>query len=413
MKRKIIGAVLIVAVLYIVVDQFKGDVIGWYVDNHMPRPTATPSAPAPDQIALTWSGDPQTTQTIQWRAAPAVTDGAVQYRLGAAEFVADAVRTVIADKLVENDPENARFSATLTGLEPGAVYAYRVGSPAIDAWSPWDEFRTAPSAPHAFSFVYLGDPQEGLDVFGQTLAKAYETSPEAAFTIIAGDLVNSGSYRSEWDDFFANGAPWFGRRTLIPALGNHDYDPDAPYMYLDLFTLRENGPADFPAERAYSFTYGNAFFVVLDSNIGIESQVEWLDRELTANADAKWKFAIYHHPAYASRRARDNHELRARWGALFDKHHVDMALQGHDHAYLRTYPMRDGERAPSAAEGTYYVVSVSGTKYYEQEERDYTEAGFEETSTYQVLDIETGPDRLTYRAYDLEGTVRDEVIIEK
>ena len=25
---------------------------------------------------------------------------------------------------------------------------------------------------------------------------------------------------------------------------------------------------------------------------------------------------------------------------IFDKHHVDLVLQGHDHAYLRTYPLR-------------------------------------------------------------------------
>jgi len=38
-------------------------------------------------------------------------------------------------------------------------------------------------------------------------------------------------------------------------------------------------------------------------------------------------------------------------GALFDKYHVDMALQGHDHAYLRTYPMNNQERVDSPQKG--------------------------------------------------------------
>jgi len=412
--KSITLGLLAVVALYVLYDQFKGDVVGDYVDHYMPRPTATPSSADPDQVALTWSDEPTTTMAVQFRTHPDVTAGWVEFGPNSdAAARIEATRRIGADKLVENDPVNSRFAATMTGLEPGTDYRYRVGSPPAEAWSAWRTFTTAPAETEAFSFVYLGDPQLGLDTFGETLDAAYAVSPGAVFTVIAGDLVNSGSYRSEWDDFFANGDPWFARRPLIPALGNHDYDPDAPYLYLDLFTLRTNGPANFPPERAYHFSYGNALFVVLDSNIRIADQTAWLEKTLAEHEDAVWKFAIYHHPAYSSRRARDNAEVRELWGALFDEYHVDLAFQGHDHAYLRTYPMRGGERVESAAEGTYYVVSVSGTKYYDQEARDYTAVGFEETSTYQIIDIETNPDRLTYVAYDLEGNERDRIEIAK
>ena len=33
--------------------------------------------------------------------------------------------------------------------------------------------------------------------------------------------------------------------------------------------------------------------------------------------------------------------------------------------------------------------------------------------TYQTIDITTNPDRLTYRAYDKDGALKDELIIEK
>ena len=91
-------------------------------------------------------------------------------------------------------------------------------------------------------------------------------------------------------------------------------------------------------------------------------------------------------------------------GELFDRYHVDMALQGHDHAYLRTWPMRDGHRVDSHDEGTYYVVSSAGSKFYGQGDFDYTAVGFMNTSMFQVLDIRIEGHRLHYRAYDAEAT---------
>ena len=75
--------------------------------------------------------------------------------------------------------------------------------------------------------------------------------------------------------------------------------------------------------------------------------------------------------------------------------------------------MKGGQPVSSPSEGTIYIVSVSGTKMYEQDARDYTEFGMTNTSTYQVLDVQISGDRLVYRAYDIDGQKRDEVIIEK
>ena len=90
-----------------------------------------------------------------------------------------------------------------------------------------------------------------------------------------------------------------------------------------------------------------------------------------------------------------------------------MVLQGHDHAYLRTYPMKDNRQVNAPKNGTIYVVSVSGTKMYSQGDYDYIEKGFTKTSTFQVLDIQISGDRLVYRSYDLDGRIKDEFVIEK
>ena len=183
-------------------------------------------------------------------------------------------------------------------------------------------------------------------------------------------------------------------------------------MYLEIMNLLENGPDNVEKERAYSFEYSNALFVILDSNLPADQQTAWLDKTL-AESKATWKFAVYHHPAYSSAPSRDNGDIRKRWGDLFDKHHVDVALQGHDHAYLRTFPMKGGKRVGSAKEGTIYIVSVSGTKMYSQDKRDYTEFGMTNTPTYQTLDIQISGNRLLYRAYDIDGNLKDSFTIEK
>ena len=200
---------------------------------------------------------------------------------------------------------------------------------------------------------------------------------------------------------------------MVPAIGNHENQGGHPTLYLDLMRVPENGPPKIEPGRAYWYRYSNAVFIVLDTNIPPEGQKKWLEETLKANKDVPWKFAVYHHPAYSSAPSRDNKAIREHWTPLFDKYHVDLALQGHDHAYLRTYPMKGGKRVDKPKDGTVYIVSVSGTKMYKQDKRDYTEFGMTDTPTYQVLDIQVSGNRLVYRSYDIEGNLKDNLIIEK
>ncbi len=385
------------------------------------RFTDYPATERPDQVVLTWSGDPKTSQAIQWRTNTTVTSGMVRYIESdrAAQVDAEDWKTAEADTvplvndILVNDPVCHRHTVVLTGLNPGTTYAYMAGDGSASGWCEAAEFTTAPEGTESFKFIYMGDAQSGLDTWGTLVQDAYAKQPQARFYVMAGDLVNRGNERSEWDSFFYNARGIFDRRQLVPCIGNHECQGElGPWMYLDLFDLPDNGPSTIPTERTYAFEYSNAIFIVLDSNLPAQEQTGWLEEQL-AGTDATWKFVVYHHPAYSSGPRRDNPEVRNLWGALFDQYHVDVALQGHDHAYLRTYPMKNQERVDSPAEGTIYIVSVSGIKFYEQGEFDYTEFGMTNVSTYQVLDIEVSGDTLQYKAYDVDGTVRDEFIIEK
>lgn len=421
MKRRLVmGACALVALtaLYLIAGELKSPLKAWYADNYMPRATDTVAGEQPGQICLTLGADPKTTLVAQWSTAPSVADGAVEYREAAAPEAAAvriaAQRNEITDPMLKNDPVNHRFSAAMGGLKPETKYQYRVGSPEKNAWSEWTEIATAPESGKPFSFVYMGDPQQGLEFWGKLLHTCKGKYPDAAFYLIAGDLVDRGKYRDEWDVFFNAAKGVFDRRAIVPVLGNHDYSSKpSPEIYLKLFTLPENGPVDFPKEHAYAFHYGDALFVILDANRDPKDQAAWLDEQLK-NSTAKWKLVSFHQPIYSSSPNRDNPELREVWGPIFDTHHVDVVMQGHDHAYLRTPPMCRGQKVTSYTEGTIYVVSVSGTKYYKQVKHDYAAVEFPNVSTYQIVDIATTPkNSLTYRAYDIDGTVKDEFVIEK
>ncbi len=382
--------------------------------------TQHPTTAKPDQITLTWSEDPQKTQTIQWRTGPSVDKGEVQWvkksdynRFQPAKpkrTKATAFR--MEDENLVNDPVVHRHTATLTGLEPDTSYLYSVGDGSNDNWSALAEFTTAPEQTKPFSFIYMGDAQNGLDRWGSLVQRAYRQRPDAAFYIMAGDLVDRGNERDDWDSFFHNARSIYNHRPIVPAIGNHENQGGHPSMYLQMFDLPKNGPEDIEPERAYSFRYSNSEFFVLDTNLTLESQTVWLEEALKKST-AVWKFAVYHHPAYSSSPDRDNPGIRQHWTPLFNKYHLDMALQGHDHAYLRTYPIKDQKNVASTAEGTVYIVSVSGTKYYEQGQREYTEFGMTNVSTFQVLDIQISGNRLVYRSYDIDGKLRDNLIIEK
>lgn len=382
----------------------------------------------PDQVAIAFGPDPARSLIWTWRTAPDVTStavrlvpvlkaGAIPDESATLRLVSGEAQTVELPDLL-NDPIVLRHRVTVSGLRPDTVYAYSLGDGTTGGWSSWRFVRTAPSTPRNYRFLYLGDAQCGLEGWGQLLRRAWRRNPDAGFLLLAGDLVDRGNERTNWDHFFLRAEGVLDSVPFMPCAGNHEYLDKGPWLYSAFFDLPRNGPSGIDPKLVYSFEYGNAFVAVLDSTLAVadrrmaEIQAKWLDSAL-GKSQATWKFVMFHHPLYASHRSRENLGLRDAWLPVFDRHHVDLVLQGHDHAYLRTYPMRANQRVASSAQGTTYVVSVSGDKYYEQDPRDYTEVGLTNLSTYQTIDIDVLSNRLTYRAWDVEGREVDSLVIDK
>jgi hypothetical protein len=383
--------------------------------------THVPSTRTPDQIIISFGIDPATQLVWGWRTAPEVSGSVVKLRRKVGprdERIVTGTSSLLSTRDVLNDPQTRRHSVRVHGLEPDTIYEYSVGDGTECGMSTWKTVRTAPRSGGDFALMYLGDPQCGLERWGKLLADAYKRRPDVGAVLIAGDLVDRGNERTNWDHFFLRAAGVFDRVPVMPSVGNHEYLDQGPRLFRAFFDLPENGPYDIDSDLVYRFEYADAFVAVLDSTLAVSDpalarkQAEWLDAAL-ANTRRKWKLVMFHHPVYASHPTRENAGLHETWVPVFDRHHVDLVFQGHDHAYLRTYPMRDNRRVASPRDGTVYVVSVSGDKYYDQDPRDHTEVGFTHVSTYQTIDISAHHNQLSYRSWDESGREVDRFMIEK
>jgi 3',5'-cyclic AMP phosphodiesterase CpdA len=137
-----------------------------------------------------------------------------------------------------------------------------------------------------------------------------------------------------------------------------------------------------------------------------------MEKLLAANPN-KWTIVTFHHTIYSMARDRDNKEVRDAFQPLFDKYHVDLVLQGHDHVYSRTFRLRGNRVVPDDQPGTVYVISVSGPKAYDvsmSHENLMAKAGTR-VQLFQVLSVEEK--RLSFVAYTVTGEVYDSFELKK
>jgi len=396
-------------------------------------------SPQPDRIILTFSGDPSRSQSVTWRtdttvraalAQVSVAHGAPRLRRTAVDVPAVTTRLDGRGVLTAGGVSH-HHSATFTGLQPGTRYAYRVGDGTH--WSEWFQFRTAAAGEEPFTFLYVGDAQNYiLELWSRVIREGFRQAPDARFIIHAGDLVSDAHSERQWSEWFAAGGWLHGMLPSVPVTGNHEYRPltaeDARAKRSSLsvqwrhqFTLPVNGPAGLE-ETAYAFDYQGARIVVLNSMDREQEQRAWLDSLLTDNPN-RWTIVSFHFPLYSTTGDRDNRELRETWKPVFDKHHVDLVLQGHDHTYARGRPWAFATNAATGVNrrdrksGTVYVVSVSGGKMYDFKKGGWDgydatlERKAENTQLFQTVRIDG--DRLRFQSFTAAGELYDAFDLRK
>ncbi len=372
----------------------------------------------PDQLVLTWTANPQTTQTVSW-GGYGMAGGKIQYMQEdaySADFSGALEKDAVCTELYAG---YNHFEVELNNLQPGTTYVYRVGT--NGRWSEPATFTTATET-NNFTFMFMGDVHAGYNdasagVWQQLLAQARAIYPDIKFALQAGDIVDDASNQEHWSELFSATAGIFEQIPLMPVAGNHESsDSDLFFKY---FALPQNGPAGYE-ERHYSFDYGNAHFVVLDSSLmgsegdAYQAGIRWLESDLQ-NSSKKWKFVMFHVPPYTAYSGRDDAQaeiLRQCWVPVLESNGVDMALVGHQHMYMRTYPMYEGQIQENPTDGITYLMGNAGNKFYiNPEQYDYIAKVLTNMNCYTLLNIDG--DVLTMTTRDAEGNVVDEYKINK
>lgn len=366
---------------------------------------------APENIILTWKGNPSTSQAVTWRTSVTVKEGYAEIALAdaAPTFIDNSVRKKASSEKIET-PTGIKYyySANFDSLKPNTLYAYRVGTD--EHWSEWFQFRTAGDGTEPFNFIYFGDAQNNiLSMWARAIRSAYSESPNTSFMIHAGDLINRAHEDHEWKEWFEAGDWIHATVPSIPTPGNHEYGDNEKgervlsKFWRPQFTLPENGLPGLE-ETVYYIDYENTRIISLNSNEREVEQAVWLE-EVLKNNPQKWTVITYHHPLYSGGSGRDNKELRELWKPLFDRYRVDIALQGHDHTYARGRNITSGVNVKDESGGTMFVVSVSGPKMYKLTDDRWFDRSAENTQLFQVLTIDG--DTLQYKAITVTGKVYD------
>lgn len=265
---------------------------------------------------------------------------------------------------VESDGRRSR--AALTGLEPGQAYPYKIllGRRTLAD----EELRTNKPAREPFTFVVFGDSGRGTQE--QYMLAGQMTAADPDFLLHTGDLVyGRGERHKYYERFFSPYRELLRQVNFWPSLGNHDVvEPHYGQPYLDVFELPQNGPEGEQPERNYWFDYASARIAIVDSNIdeaALRDHVApWL-RDVLGEADAVWKFVVFHHPPYTGGHYEPDERIQRTLVPVFESAGVDVVFNGHDHMFQRSHPIRDGEIAQDGGGVVYVITGAGGARIYE------------------------------------------------
>lgn len=173
-----------------------------------------------------------------------------------------------------------------------------------------------PSGP-GHQFVLYGDSCSGVpgapheNTHADVNSVVSRLRPKPEFVIFPGDEIigltnDEVALRAQWSHWLDHEMAWLDRKTtpLYHSTGNHTtYSAMSERVFADVLRhLPRNGA---PGQEGLSyFVRRNDLLLVfvhtLCSELGGEGHVEtrWLEATLRANADAKWKFVIGHHPVF-------------------------------------------------------------------------------------------------------------------
>jgi len=367
----------------------------------LPRFTALPYVqPGPSSRLVAG----QEAVVIAWQTEGTPGDFALDY--GPTDAYGKTVAPARTERTHEDGAARLGYAVTLTGLPLSRKCFYRLrggGRTLAEGF-----FTTRKTRGQRTRFVAFGDNAYGDPGEKAVAYYAYQAQPD--FLMNTGDNVYEHGRDSEYEQYFhpvynaekpdpAVGAPLLRSVPFYSVIANHDvphkgsgHMPAADFdeardslAYYTVLHLPGNGPAApsptpllgaapflaefkkaagarFPDMANYSFDYGDAHFLCLDSNVYVDPTLPALQHFIEtdlAGTDALWKFVVYHHPAFNVGGTHYSEQHMRVLSPLFERHGVDFCLHGHEHVYQRTMPLRfkpDDESEATPAHGAQRLI---------------------------------------------------------
>ena len=357
------------------------------------------------------------------------------------DFIVEYANTNMPDKIEQITPTKTSldiegktiytYSATLTNLEAGQTYNYRIGY--AKKRTNWYSLTTEANDTHKFKALIFADSQSNDYTDWHNLATtAYQHNSDANFFINMGDLVDNGYDLNQWNDWFASTETFITKIPVAPIQGNHetyttDWQVAMPVPYLNFFNLPANGSEQYK-NQYYSYDYGDVHFTVINTQDNemykfqpdmMQAQLAWLENDLASTAK-KWKVVLMHRDILEY--SRDKKPLGDQiiftkegkeFMPIFDKYHVDAVISAHLHTYRRRAQLTDFKPNDH---GTLYILSgVSGNVRYPNlwhaNPLDKFIAPQPETDNFMVLDA--SENKLTFSAHFPDNTLMDTITLTK
>ena len=295
------------------------------------------------------------------------------------------------------------------GLVPATAYDYTslAGQVPLAAAA---TFRTDDPA-RPFTFLVIGDSGSGSAHQLAVRDRMVASSPD--FVLSTGDMVYEAGAAENFDtEFFTPYRDLVRRVVFWPTLGNHDVRTSKGQPWRDAFYTPANNPAH--NEDYYSFDFGNAHVVVLDSNDDTSPgspQYAFLDHDLEAST-ARWRFVAFHHAIYSTGKKHGSAlQVRANLVPVFDRRHVDLVFNGHNHIYERTKPLR-ADAVVGPGEGTTYVTTGGGGKELQELGPPASFTAYSEVS-FHFTRVAVDGDVLRLEMVRADGSIPDRFTLSK
>lgn len=317
---------------------------------------------------------------------------------------------------VGSDQPSVTHELELTGLAPGAHVFYQAAACGLE--TEVLDFYAAPAPGSPLRLTVWGDSQDHPAQATATVDAMVSRRP--LLDLHVGDTVGDGSVDEQWgEQLFEPLRPLGHHVPTYIAIGNHEAnDP----QFFEVVSYPPSVPGEPGAESTYAFAFGNAFFLVVDTNqlfhdvdLGGGEVLEtplssFIKSALASDAarTARWRFALGHEPAIteswspgACGAYDGNLHVRDWLFPLLERHRFHAYFAGHTHAYER-----------GTLDGVVHVITGGGGGGLDEWCEDLPEVDVAEpTHHYLAVDLDCAAATISaYRTDDDE--LLDRVVIE-